>query len=279
MNPVARAWSASRSRRKDHHGSAILAPAGPDHLEVAGQPLDGLAPGVVLRPGEPGAAIDEDERRGALRVGGREDEGHHRRADAGHQGGPFGADVVEDRPKVVDPLLDRRQVVDADRVGQAGATLVEDDDATERRQLVEQPGKGREVPHGIDVAEPLVDEDEVGRAVSEHLVGDVELAGARVARLWDRDRIEAHGPSVAAWPKTRNILGGVQVRGGSEVQEATPYDPTRVSSVATGGSSHRPSISAVNALNATNSLRMRPGWSVSNTTCMKLTPSGSLNVA
>ena len=117
---------------------------------------------------------------------------------------PLGADVVEDRPKVVDPLLDRRQVVHADRVGQAGAALVEDDDTTERRQLVEQAGEGREVPHGVDVAEPLVDEDEVDRAVPEDLVGDMELAGACVARLRDRDRIEAHGPSVAAWSRTRN---------------------------------------------------------------------------
>ena len=41
----------------------------------------------------------------------------------------------------------------------------------------------------------------------------------------------------------------------------------------------RPAMSVTNALKAAVSFRIRPAWSVSKTTCMKLTPSGSLNVA
>ncbi len=42
-------------------------------------------------------------------------------------------------------------------------------------------------------------------------------------------------------------------------QPPMPYEPTRVTSTATGGSSQRLSISAVNAANAATSPRMRPG--------------------
>ena len=173
------------------------APAGADPLEVSLEALEGLAPRVILGPGESSAAVDEDERRRPLRVGRGENEGHDRGADPRHEGRSLGADLVEDRPDVVDPLLDRGKASTAigsdSPVPRLSKTMTRLNDAS----WFSRRARGGNVPHGIDVAEPLVDEDEVDRAVAEDLVGDVQLTDAGIARLWDRDRVGRHGPSVA----------------------------------------------------------------------------------
>ena len=56
--------------------------------------------------------------------------------------------------------------------------LVEHDQPAERRQALAELGQRRHVPLGLHVAEPLVEQQDVGRPLAQHLVGEVEVAPA-----------------------------------------------------------------------------------------------------
>jgi len=56
----------------------------------------------------------------------------------------------------------------------------------ERGESLEDVGRGREVSLGIDIAEPLVDEDDAEWPPAHRLVGDVQVAACRVSRLMGR---------------------------------------------------------------------------------------------
>ena len=76
-----------------------------------------------------------------------------------------------------------------DRVRQPDPGLVEQDDATERGELVEE---GLEFGHGpeqLDVADHRPDEDQLDRPVAEHLIRQAEIAAGCVRRF-------RHGMSV-----------------------------------------------------------------------------------
>ena len=70
-----------------------------------------------------------------------------------------------------------------DRVGQAGAPLVEHDQPPERGEPLAELGERRHVPLGLHVAEPLVEQQDVGRPLPEDLVRQVEVAQAGVSGL------------------------------------------------------------------------------------------------
>ena len=48
---------------------------------------------------------------------------------------------------------------------------------------LQEAREGRLVPEVVEVRDPAHDEDEIDRAVADHLVGDVDVAAARVVRL------------------------------------------------------------------------------------------------
>ena len=75
-----------------------------------------------------------------------------------------------------------------DRIGQAGAALVEENQAREGRQPAEKPRERRLLPEIFEVRHPAHDEDEIDRAVAADLVGDVHVTAARVL-----DRAGCHG--------------------------------------------------------------------------------------
>ena len=93
------------------------------------------------------------------------------------------ADRVEHGRDVGHELLERRQRGGRDRVRQAGPPLVEHDQPAERREALAELGQRRHVPLGIEVAEPLVEQEDVGRALANDLVREVQVAQAGVARL------------------------------------------------------------------------------------------------
>lgn len=66
-------------------------------------------------------------------------------------------------------------------VGYTGAALVEDKDAGEGRDVLDEAGERGQVPHRIDVGEPLVHEHDVDRATTEDLVADVVVVDHGVA--------------------------------------------------------------------------------------------------
>src|SRR5205085_3605513 len=82
-------------------------------------------------------------------------------------------------------------------VRHAGAALVERDDPAERGEPLEEPARERILPHHVDVRDPPGDEDEIERTVAEDLIGDVDVAALRVARLGVHDHRPCSGAALA----------------------------------------------------------------------------------
>ena len=72
-----------------------------------------------------------------------------------------------------------------DRVRQARPPLVEHDQPAERRQALPERCQRRHVPLGIEIAEPLVEEQDVGRPVANDLIREVQVAESGVPRFRD----------------------------------------------------------------------------------------------
>jgi hypothetical protein len=158
------------------------------------------APLVLGRPHAARKSAAHDERRRSLWISRGEQDTH---------GGPFReaverralrADRIHDRAHVVHARLQRRSA--ANGVRHAGAALVEPDQTSEGRKLLQEGREGRELPLDLEVRHVPRDEDEVERAVTDDLVGDVDVAAARVAGLG------THAGSFAAWQR----LGWVRSR-------------------------------------------------------------------
>ena len=105
-------------------------------------------------------------------------------------------DGVHDRLHVVHPLLQRRRL--GHRVGEPGAPLVENGDAREGAEALQQVGDLRHLPVVLDVRDEAGDEDQVEIALPEDLVGDVRVSAERVAGAWRRRHPGQAGCDVVA---------------------------------------------------------------------------------
>ena len=63
------------------------------------------------------------------------------------------------------------------------AALVEEDQPGEAGKPLHETAVARQLPVRLQVREPAHDEDQVDVALAQHLVGDVDVAGARVANF------------------------------------------------------------------------------------------------
>ena len=156
------------------------------------------APRVVLVAQPPGVAADHHERLGLLRVRRREQAAQRAAFGDAQQDRALRSHRVHDRPHVVQPLLERGQLRDGDRIGQPRPPLVEQNQARHRRQASEEPGERRLAPEVLEMRDPTHDEDQIDRAGSHDLVGDVHVSAPRVAdardgRGWDRRRTRGRG--------------------------------------------------------------------------------------
>ena len=70
-----------------------------------------------------------------------------------------------------------------DRVGHARAALVEHDQPRERRQPAQEMGQPRLLPGHLHMRDEARHQDQVDRAVADHLVGDADRTALRVLRL------------------------------------------------------------------------------------------------
>jgi hypothetical protein len=125
--------------------------------------------GVENEPGRP------------LRVGRGEERAHRAPLGLPEQDGTLGGGCVEDRPDVVEQLLERSEREDP--VREPCAPPVEDDDAGERPEPVDEVGVPGPPLVLLEVREVAGREQEIDRSVARHLVGDVELAAPRPFRL------------------------------------------------------------------------------------------------
>ena len=157
---------------------------------VADPRVEGL-PGFVcrspriLRIPEPlGIGPNHHERAGFLRIRRSKERAH--RAAFGHadERRVVRSNLLHHRPDVVHPLLECRELRDA--IGKARAALVDQDQAGERRQAEQKAREGWLGPEVLEVRDPAHDEDEIARTAADDLVGDVDIAAARVVRLGHR---------------------------------------------------------------------------------------------
>ncbi len=179
VNSTAWGSSARLGAKSSTIPSACLPPVGGDELGGGlAKRLRGRGPGVVRRlRGAPHGAVEHQSGH-ALGMSGREQDAHRPALGDPEQGRPLGPGGVHDRPDVVDPLLERRHL--GDGVGQPGAALVEDDQARERAEPLEEASERRRLPLELEVGGEAEHEDQVDRPVADDLVGDRGVAGLGV---------------------------------------------------------------------------------------------------
>ena len=107
---------------------------------------------------------------------------------------------VQHGQDIVHLLFHRRQLRRAIR--ETCAARIEHDQARERGQPLEESREARFLPLVLDVREQARDEDEVGWAIADDLVGDVHGAALRIFRLGD------HLPSVPPATEHNNSGSG-----------------------------------------------------------------------
>ena len=181
LNSTASGSPARLGREELDDPLGVPPPVGRDELgRRLAQRLRGRGPRVVGRLGRAPHRAVEDQRGHALRVGGREQDAHRPALGDPEQRRALGSGGVHDRPHVVDPLLESRRL--RDRVGQPGAALVEDDQARERGEPLEEVGERGHVPEELEVGGEAEHQDEVDRPVADDLVGDRGVAGPGVLR-------------------------------------------------------------------------------------------------
>ena len=131
--------------------------------------------GIVGKSGE---TPEEDDVRDALGVGGGEQNAHRATLGESKEHRPLRADIVHDRADVVHPFLERSDAVGS--IGEALASLVERDDAGERRKTAQKARVSNHFMHELDMRNEARNHDDVDRPVPHHLISDVDVAALRV---------------------------------------------------------------------------------------------------
>ena len=143
----------------------------------------------VVPPGE--APIrnraGEDQRPRSLRPCCREHHGGRSAVTHTEDDGLSEADGIHDSLDLGRSILQRAN--SRDRIRQPDPGLVEQEDATERGELVEEGLEFGQGPGQLDVADERPDEDQLDRPVAEHLIRQAEIAARCVRRF-------RHGMSV-----------------------------------------------------------------------------------
>src|SRR5262249_48714601 len=121
-----------------------------------------------------------DQRGRPLGVRRGEENAHVSTLGVAEQRGTLRTDRLEHGADVVHALLEGRQLVVGDAVGESCAALVEEDEAREGGEALEEVRHRRLLPHQLDVRDPARNVDEVARPLARHLIGDVEIAAPRV---------------------------------------------------------------------------------------------------
>jgi hypothetical protein len=171
------------ARREElDHPLRVLSPVGDDELGGRlAKRLRGSGPGVVGRlRGAPHGAVQHQGSH-ALGVSGREQHAHRAALRDPKERRPLGSGGVHHRPDVVNPELEGRHL--GDGVGQPVAALVEDDQARERGEPLEEASLRGRLPLELEVGGEAENEDQVDWPVADDLVGNRGVAGLGVPGL------------------------------------------------------------------------------------------------
>ena len=202
LAPPARHRLVGRGAHALHVG--LEGPVALQSFDVGGPHLSRRRPGVVVVGVDPFRVCPvEDERARPLGIGRGEEDRHRRALGVPEQDGAAAVDRIHDRAHVVHARLEVGHA--GWPVGQTGAALVEPDQACDRAEPFEEVRVARLLPVLLEVGDEAGEEYEVDRPVAGHLVGDAEVATARIP-----DRRASRGLGPRAGPRTRS--GQVQAR-------------------------------------------------------------------
>lgn len=148
-----------------------------DVLHKTSRYLLGVAIRVVRRPCHARICAVQDECGHALRVRRGERDGKRSAFRATEHGGSLRADSVHHSAQIIHPFLERRH---RDAIGQSGATLVEHDQTTKRRESLEVSALGWVLPLQLEVRDEWWNVNEVEGSIADDLIGDVHVARLRV---------------------------------------------------------------------------------------------------
>jgi hypothetical protein len=110
----------------------------------------------------------------------RQQHRHDRAVVEADHGGAIRPRSLQHRDRVTHLRLQVGKLSERYRVGQSRAAAVEVDQPTERTQPSQEPREVGEVPHGLDVMHPGVDEEQIQVSFADHLEGQVHVAVPRV---------------------------------------------------------------------------------------------------
>src|SRR5262249_37903227 len=115
-------------------------------------------------------------------------------------------------PASASAVLEAGELVRGNRIGQPGAALVESDEPHEGAEASKKALERRNLPRQLGVRDPAGDEDEVERALTGHLVGDVDSSAARIPSRRD---ISSHREISGPRPRVLSRRRGGACRVGS----------------------------------------------------------------
>jgi len=168
---------------------APIAPTGADLGHGLAPILRGRGPGIVGRARAPDSWVEQDETRATIRIRRGEEHGQAGARAAAPEDRSLRSGVVHDGPDVVHHRLERWDLADA--IGEARPPLVEHEHATDGREAFHVSDEQGLFPGGQQVPGDAPDEDDIDRSGAHDLIGDRDVAAARVRHVrW------LHGPSV-----------------------------------------------------------------------------------
>jgi hypothetical protein len=142
--------------------------------------------------------MEQNEAGRSLRIGGREERPECATVVMTDEHGLLGVHGVHDRADVVHAGLEGREAEVA--VGHAGSALVDADHTPERSEPAKEPGQVCGLPGDLDMLDEARNPDQIAGPLAQHLVGDVDLAAARVPGLWQHHCGKSPPPSQNAPP-------------------------------------------------------------------------------
>src|SRR5215467_8172895 len=166
-----------RERRPRRSGSPRIAQSRNDSLELGLR----ATPWIIGRPGNTSEAAVQNQRRRALRVRRCEQRAHRPAFGCPENRSAFRTDRVHHGTNVVHSLFQRRDWYAA--IGEARPTFVEPDESGDRCEPFHEVGITGFVPVVFEIGYEPWYVNQIEWPLSDHLVGDVEIAAARILRV------------------------------------------------------------------------------------------------
>ena len=141
---------------------------------------------VIGCSAEANESLVQDDPVDTLGIGSREEEADRSALRHAEQRCPLAADRLHHGTDVVHPLLETRHA--GDPIREPIAAFVEDDDARESGQAVEELAVAGKLVEELDVRDEPRDEHQVAGTLTDHLVRDADVTAQSVAGFGKHDR-------------------------------------------------------------------------------------------